>query len=514
MKNTILAWLIILVVTLSAVSFYNYLEQKNLLLKQMKSDSQDIADSMTAAIKRFHDIKSTINIQKLVHDMSLDLDIFEFRHLEANGVIRNSMFQDEIDKPYINESFKKVMQGDIKFREFFFEERDYVNVMAIYYPIELDNNLIGIMDLAVLLKENDLYKKHHQESELHDRKTDIINLLKAFEGSIKNSISIFKNANIKYFLDNYVKIARNILQVTIIDQNGLIIVSSNNSLSVKQFDLNTLKYNQIIEVDGRSIYRMLTERALLVDGQQRELMLLIDAAPYKKNKQTLLRTALITSVIALFIALFIARVIYNSAIKQSEEEKKRLEKLVKERTLEIEFLSKTDTLTGLWNRGYLEEMLTIEYERARRYEHHVSVAVIDLDYFKQVNDNYGHLAGDEVLRQISQKIKNSIRKTDFVGRYGGEEIVIIFPETDIKTAQTICNKIRQSIEKTSIIFESHTIKVTSSIGISSLQPEHKDSHAIFSEADEALYAAKDKGRNKVIVFHKKTPILITNAISS
>ncbi len=501
-KNSVIWWLVTLVVTLSIISFYNYDIQKKLLLKQMQSDSKDIVSSITAAIKRFQDIKSTMNLQKLVNDMSLDLDIFEFRYLEPDGIISNSMFQDEIGKIHTGKSFERTMQGDQPFGEFFFEIRDYVPVMAIYYPIRIKNELVGIVDLAVEVDESVL-KSGGAESEIIEyRKIDILNLLKAIEGSIKNSISIFRNTNIEDFLNNYVSSAENILQITVIDRTGTVIVSSNKNLIGKHFDLAKMKRKQIVELEGRPVYRMLTDGSVFGGDKNKQLILLIDAAPYKENEHRLLQTALITSIIALLIALFIARAIYYSAIRQSKEEKERLERLVKERTHEIELLSKTDALTGLWNRRYLEEMLEIEFKRARRYGHDVSIAVVDLDHFKQINDNYGHMAGDEVLRQVSNHIRSCIRETDFVGRYGGEEIVVILPETDIKTARVIAEKIRETIESHPVRFEEYTIKVTSSIGISNLRPEHKDYHEVFSEADEALYLAKEEGRNRVIVSDK------------
>ena len=502
-KNSVIWWLVALVVTLSAISFYNYDVQKKLLLKQMQSDSKDIVSSITAAIKRFQDIKSTMNLQKLVNDMSLDLDIFEFRYLEPDGVISNSMFQDEIGKVHTGKSFEKTMQGDLPFGEFFFEVRDYVPVMAIYYPIRNKNEIVGIVDLAVEVPEEVLENKGTESEVISHRKVDITNLLKAIEGSIKNSISIFRNTNIEDFLNKYVSSAENILQITVIDKSGEVVVSSNKEIIGKHFDIKKLQKKQIVELEGRPVYRMLTDGSVFGGDKSKQLILLIDAAPYKKNEHRLLQTALVTSIIALLIALFIARAIYRSAIRQSKEEKERLERLVKERTHEIELLSKTDGLTGLWNRRYLEEMLDIEFKRAKRYNHNVSIAVVDLDHFKHINDNYGHMAGDEVLRQVSNHIRSCIRETDFVGRYGGEEIVVILPETDIKTAHLIAEKIRETIEAHPVYFNGDTIKVTSSIGISNLRPEHKDYHEVFAEADEALYRAKESGRNRVVVFKKE-----------
>lgn len=170
------------------------------------------------------------------------------------------------------------------------------------------------------------------------------------------------------------------------------------------------------------------------------------------------------------------------------------------RTKEIELLSQTDSLTGLWNRRHLEESLESEFKRAKRYNKELSIMIIDLDHFKYINDTYGHMAGDEVLREVSAAIKECQRETDFIGRYGGEEIVIILPETDLHTSSNIAETVRKTVESRPVEFEGEVINVTASIGVSSLRKEHENFAMLFSEADEALYNAKKLGRNRVEVF--------------
>ncbi len=498
-KKSILLWLIFLVLSLSAISFYNYHQQKNLLLNQMKSDANDISGSIVAAIKRFKDIKSTMNLQKLVNDMSLGLDIFEFRFIAPDGIIENSMFKEEIGKIYESESFHKTMQGDMPIGKFFFETRDYVKVMAIYYPISLNNDLIGIIDLAVEVPQYSSFHDVPPEVILSQRKIDILNLLKAIEGSILNSIRISRETDIDDFLYKYVQSAQNILQITMIDEDCNVISSSNKALIGKKLQNCLDKNKQIIDFEGKPVYRIVSKSGLL-GPSDRQIMLLIDAAPYKKNESRLLKTASFSSILALLIALFIARAIYISAKKESQEEKERLEKLVQERTKEIELLSKTDALTKLWNRRYLEEMLQMEFKRARRYNHDLSLIVVDLDHFKKINDTYGHIAGDEVLKEVAKRIKKSLRETDFVGRYGGEEIVVILPETDAEKAFNIAQKIKKALESEPVLFNGTEIKVTASLGISQLRKEHNCYERLFHEADEALYEAKRRGRNTIVVY--------------
>ncbi|WP_342630727.1 GGDEF domain-containing protein [Marinobacter alkaliphilus] len=162
-------------------------------------------------------------------------------------------------------------------------------------------------------------------------------------------------------------------------------------------------------------------------------------------------------------------------------------------------LSMTDRLTGLLNRGTWENLVDAEYERYRRYGQATSLVMFDIDHFKPVNDNYGHLAGDEVIRHTAQTTRNNIRQSDSAGRYGGEEFGIILPETDAENARLICERIRESIEKSTVETSAGNITYTISMGIAQLTDEPENYMQWMQKADEALYAAKESGRNKVVV---------------
>ncbi|AMQ87954.1 GGDEF domain-containing protein [Marinobacter sp. LQ44] len=162
-------------------------------------------------------------------------------------------------------------------------------------------------------------------------------------------------------------------------------------------------------------------------------------------------------------------------------------------------LSMTDRLTGLLNRGTWENLVDAEYERYRRYGQATSLVMFDIDHFKPVNDNYGHLAGDEVIRHTAQTTRNNIRQSDSAGRYGGEEFGIILPETDAENARIICERIRESIEKSTVETSAGNITYTISMGIAQLTDEPENYMQWMQKADEALYAAKESGRNKVVV---------------
>ncbi|QFS87709.1 MULTISPECIES: GGDEF domain-containing protein [unclassified Marinobacter] len=162
-------------------------------------------------------------------------------------------------------------------------------------------------------------------------------------------------------------------------------------------------------------------------------------------------------------------------------------------------LSMTDRLTGLLNRGTWENLVDAEYERYRRYGQATSLVMFDIDHFKPVNDTYGHLAGDEVIRHTAQITRSSIRQSDSAGRYGGEEFGIILPETDAENARLLCERIREGIEKSTVETSAGNITYTISMGIAQLTDEPENYMQWMQKADEALYAAKESGRNKVVV---------------
>lgn len=162
----------------------------------------------------------------------------------------------------------------------------------------------------------------------------------------------------------------------------------------------------------------------------------------------------------------------------------------------IEKLSITDQLTQLYNRHKLEESFTIEISRAKRYNRSLSTILIDIDYFKSVNDIYGHDIGDEILQSVANILRNNIRLTDIVGRWGGEEFIIIVPDSTLEDAAQLAEKIRSAIDNYN--FKSIG-KKTASFGVSTFVT-NDTKESFVKKADIALYNAKKQGRNKVVVF--------------
>lgn len=179
-------------------------------------------------------------------------------------------------------------------------------------------------------------------------------------------------------------------------------------------------------------------------------------------------------------------------IKSMEEETVYIRKRLKEERGK----ALRDSLTKLPNREAYDERMELELERWKRYKKPATLVVADIDLFKSINDNYGHLSGDKVLQIMAKEIQNRIRKTDFVARYGGEEFVIILPETDLDTAEQVIEKTREMIYRLPFHFRDNNIKITMSFGMAAFG-EDLDQNALFEQADKALYHAKENGRNRV-----------------
>ncbi len=163
-------------------------------------------------------------------------------------------------------------------------------------------------------------------------------------------------------------------------------------------------------------------------------------------------------------------------------------------------LATRDPLTGLFSRGYVDDRFAVELSRARRYGTVLTIAVIDADRFKSLNDTHGHQAGDLALRRIGELLSDSFRQSDTAGRYGGEEFVVILPETDIAAAQQKLECLRESVANAPIALATHgeQVQVTISAGLASFPRDGEDAAELFALADERMFQAKREGRNRVV----------------
>jgi len=176
---------------------------------------------------------------------------------------------------------------------------------------------------------------------------------------------------------------------------------------------------------------------------------------------------------------------------------------------EIKLLSRTDSLTGCYNRGHMNELLPREIKRALRYKHSLAMAMCDIDHFKKVNDTYGHQCGDEVLKIFVQSITDLIRAdTDWLARYGGEEFLLVLPETKLENAYGLAERLRKHIAKKIIETEEDKVSITASFGVTGFDASTSSNNitpdVLINTADTYLYEAKKQGRDRVV----KGPIFI------
>ena len=176
---------------------------------------------------------------------------------------------------------------------------------------------------------------------------------------------------------------------------------------------------------------------------------------------------------------------------------KQLQDELRHRADELDRVSRTDYLTGLHNRRHIEEQLAMVLAGARRHRYDVAVLVVDVDHFKRVNDTYGHAAGDAVLCEVSARLRDTLRTEDVLGRWGGEEFLVVAPHTGTSAAWSLAERLRAAVASRPVVVDGAVIAVTASIGGSAT--EGPAEHLLLQEADANLYAAKEGGRNACVV---------------
>ncbi|MCI5146640.1 MAG: GGDEF domain-containing protein [Candidatus Electrothrix sp. AR3] len=196
---------------------------------------------------------------------------------------------------------------------------------------------------------------------------------------------------------------------------------------------------------------------------------------------------------------------YNQQLRLKEiiYELEETKQLVLEQNRLLERLSTHDDLTGLYNRRHLVTSLKQEFSLCQRHNNMLSLMILDLDHFKDINDTFGHEFGDYVLKDFSNTLRTHVRRSDLVFRFGGEEFIILLPQTDEAGALSMAEKIRQVCEEKQIQKADCITQLTVSIGVISYQRDlHQSPGCMISSADKALYQAKEMGRNRIIVFRK------------
>ncbi|MFK7957620.1 MAG: diguanylate cyclase, partial [Lysobacterales bacterium] len=194
--------------------------------------------------------------------------------------------------------------------------------------------------------------------------------------------------------------------------------------------------------------------------------------------------------------------VFNNMVERLEHGRQQVEKTsqtLRQQNRSLKVLSNTDSLTGLYNRQHLTNRLERLLSASEEGRTPFAILMIDLDRFKALNDDYGHVAGDEAIRRIAEHIRDTLRKSDYAARFGGEEFVVLLPKVDAPHAFELAERLRLAVASTPVHFDHHQLRVTASIGVASY-PEHgRNGDLLIRRADAALYEAKDQGRNTTVV---------------
>ena len=255
---------------------------------------------------------------------------------------------------------------------------------------------------------------------------------------------------------------------------------------------------------GLTPSNVLTENTLQV-GSGIEVILLSFALAASINEDRRVRSEAQSNALQAERETRLAR---EQALQFQQQAAAELERKVEQRTAELELLNRqlsdlsdTDQLTRLKNRRYLDRVLLEELTRCQRYHHDLSIILLDIDHFKQFNDRYGHLVGDDCLRAVADVLAQTIREgADCIARYGGEEFCVLLPETSMECASKVAERLRSSVNDLEFRVKENPVKVSISLGVASLCPnQHITPEYLVRRADQSLYKAKQTGRNRTVV---------------
>ncbi|MBI5186222.1 MAG: response regulator [Nitrospinae bacterium] len=338
-KHNITILCLILIICLSSLTTYNYFHQKEILLQQLNVDTDNIVKSVSSSISKFTAIKDLMNIQDLIKNISLKLDIFEFRYMDKDGTILNSMFKEEIGQKFERPNFDIADKKSLG--RFYEDERDMTKVRAVSYPVNRGEETVGIIDLAVDISEFNSASAEVRKAALKRMETDVTNLVNSVASSVLTSLSIFETVDFLDFLANFVKSTENIVEVALLDKGGKVLVSSNPDRAGKALGKELAEPQRgFLTEKGRDAYRIIDH----VDPARPEgihLMLLMDATSYVSNARQLLVTAIATAFFTILFALTIAYSIYKINLERAKKENARLESKVRERTTELQKAKET-----------------------------------------------------------------------------------------------------------------------------------------------------------------------------
>ncbi len=195
----------------------------------------------------------------------------------------------------------------------------------------------------------------------------------------------------------------------------------------------------------------------------------------------------------------------EDALRQAKSELESKNEELYQAYIREQLLARTDTLTGINNRRYFFEVAVHEFNAAVRYGHPLSAIVFDIDHFKELNDTYGHKAGDDMLRNLAQLTRQQLRDADILARYGGEEFIVLLPYTNASQAYLVAERIREKVAAFRLAVAETEVGITLSLGVAAFDPQTDNLDKLIQRADQAMYQAKNGGRNRTLVFRESIP---------
>lgn len=400
------------------------------------------------------------------------------KYLGFNTISNGCIFIEERNTPKLLESAKKILEEKNKGTQ-------------ISYPLKRGKNVVK--DIDIISKLNALLDKKFFEVSLFNKLKELMQNIFYFEDIALAIMEIFAR------LEDYSLAA---IAVKTKDECKLLIkinkqLNAGVFLDARKFAINRLKKEDVIDISKMEITLFGKDKIERRGVQARKdldetfcysfstadlvnIGFLILGQPKDKvgNEKREIFRNLVSEACTILTNSFLYRKLFRN----------------------VKSLAMKDGLTDLYNHNYIIGLMDKEFARAKRYNLNLSLLMLDIDRFKKINDTFGHKTGDIVLKEIAGIIKNTIRASDFAGRYGGEEFSIILTETDCNKAHIFAERLRQNIEKHSFPNLPNAVKITISVGIASYPTKRcADPETLFTYADQALYRAKRLGRNRVCV---------------
>jgi diguanylate cyclase (GGDEF)-like protein len=319
----------------------------------------------------------------------------------------------------------------------------------------------------------------------------------SIESQNKNVIRLFNTIN-KNQLKNADAIVKKHLKLRLTTQLEAIRSDSIELSTIANKDIKNVIRNQVIFI----LSILLLVIFILVYGTFRLIKIFSTSLDevkiaFEKNHSGDFQEIHLSNQSEEFNSIAIAFNVMNKKLSETTVSLESMKKIVDERTHVLEKMSKTDSLTNVANRRALFERGNTEFSRIQRTKSQLTIILLDCDLFKNINDFYGHLFGDEVLKNICKICTEEIRTIDFFARYGGEEFIIILPDSDLHGAIETAKRIQRSLANNCLVFEGKDVCVTVSMGVCSANDKHANFEQLLNDADTAMYKAKSNGRNRI-----------------